>query len=173
MQMGSLIVDIEIYGDGQKLGSISTTTIPILRKRRETSSRLSLEWWGYSLGSKQSLMDHWEKVLVELPSERLILPLKEPRLFSMPARIEGLAIVREKRDSKSSLFISAIVQFLVDSLHPSHAWSLPLSTVHSSKDRSVGHLGCDLWICDPFSASWNTTGCHRDDSRCSSCFRCW
>ena len=34
IETGSLVVDIEIYGDGQKVGYVSTKSIPILRKYR-------------------------------------------------------------------------------------------------------------------------------------------
>lgn len=125
------------------------------------------------LGSQQPLMDRWEKVLVELPSEKLILPLKEPRLSSMPARIEGLAIVRQKQDSKLLLFVSPITRLLFDSFHSNHARPLPLSTVHSSKDRTAGYMGCNIWIGDPFPTSWNAACYDRHDCGCPTCFCRW
>lgn len=42
IETGSLVVDIEIYGDGRKVGNVSTKTIPILRKYRRPLRLMAL-----------------------------------------------------------------------------------------------------------------------------------
>ncbi|CAF1393972.1 unnamed protein product [Rotaria magnacalcarata] len=73
----SIIVEIQIYGAGEKLGDVSTGSLPVLR-------------------GKDSTISNWQRITVDIPNDKLVLSIKEARPSHMPTRIQALVIVRQR-----------------------------------------------------------------------------
>ncbi|UJR31743.1 hypothetical protein I4U23_019221 [Adineta vaga] len=79
LQYKSIIVEIEAHGGGEKLGHISTKSIPIIQKREQ-------------------LKPGWDKLIIEISNERLILSVKQARQSSIPIRIQALITIHQHID---------------------------------------------------------------------------
>ncbi|CAF3891149.1 unnamed protein product, partial [Rotaria sordida] len=75
----SIIVEIQVYSAGEKIGDVSTGSLPVLRGREPT-------------------IYNWQKIIVDIPNDKLILSINEARPSYMPTRIQALVIVRQRLD---------------------------------------------------------------------------
>jgi hypothetical protein len=56
------------------------------------------------LGGKESSMNNWQKMIVDIPNEKLILSIKEARQSYMPTRIQALVVIHQRLDSMRHIF---------------------------------------------------------------------
>ncbi|CAF1615883.1 unnamed protein product, partial [Adineta ricciae] len=75
----SITVQIEVYGGGEKLGSITTRSPPKIRKREQYKPS-------------------WERLFIDMTNEKLILPAQQTRQSLVPIRIQALITIYEQID---------------------------------------------------------------------------
>ncbi|CAF1438227.1 unnamed protein product [Adineta steineri] len=83
----SLMVEIQIYGAGEKICDVSTVSAPVLRE-------------------KEAVVHNWQKLTIDIPNEKLVLSMKETRPSFMPTRIQALATVRQRTSTINSIALA-------------------------------------------------------------------
>ncbi|CAF4521005.1 unnamed protein product, partial [Rotaria sp. Silwood2] len=73
----SIIVEIQVYSAGEKINDVSTGSLPVLR-------------------GKEPAINNWQRIIVDIPNDKLILSIKEARTSHMPTRIQALVVVRQR-----------------------------------------------------------------------------
>ena len=53
----------------------------------------------YNLGLKEPALNNWQRIVIDIPNDKLILSVKEVRPSYMPTRIQALVIVRQRVNS--------------------------------------------------------------------------
>ena len=57
-------------------------------------------------GAKEPGINNWQRIVIDIPNDKLIVSVKEARPSYMPTRIQALVIVRQRMNGKSSNFFS-------------------------------------------------------------------
>lgn len=47
-------------------------------------------------GGKEPAINNWQKIVVDIPNDKLVVSVKETRPSFMPTRIQALVIVRQR-----------------------------------------------------------------------------
>jgi hypothetical protein len=50
----------------------------------------------YFSGGKEAAINNWQRIVVDIPNDKLVLSVKEARPSYMPTRIQALVIVRQR-----------------------------------------------------------------------------
>ncbi|CAF3505876.1 unnamed protein product [Adineta steineri] len=80
-QYKSLVVEIQAHGGGENLGSISTQSVPVIRKEQTTHGQ--------------------QKITIDLLDDKLILLIKQTRQSFISARIQAVVIVQQQLDANT------------------------------------------------------------------------
>ena len=88
-------MEIQVYGAGEKIGNVSTGSLPVLRTF--VSSRLSSLVHRADLsGKREPPVQNWQRLVIDIPNDKLFLSVKEARPSYMPTRIQALVVVRQR-----------------------------------------------------------------------------
>lgn len=61
-------------------------------------------------GNKEPGVHNWQRILIEIPNDKLIVSVKEARASYMPTRIQALVIVRQRINGRSSKCLLLFVE---------------------------------------------------------------
>lgn len=96
----TIIVEVQVYGGGEKIGDVSSGSLPVLRTSH--SYREVLFAHCDHLGKKEGPAHNWQRIVVDIPNDKLILSIKEARPTYTPNRIQALVIVRQRLNGKQT-----------------------------------------------------------------------
>jgi hypothetical protein len=111
----------------------------------------------YNSGGKDAAINNWQRIVIDIPEDKLILSVKEARPSYMPTRIQALVIIRQRLNGIRYMEYFRIFLFLF-SCEFDYTWSLSISALCSSKNRKFGYMGCNIRTCNTCSTSWLTSG---------------
>lgn len=53
----------------------------------------------YNLGQKDAPINNWQKIVIDIPNDKLVISIKEARPSYIPTSIQALVIVRQRVNS--------------------------------------------------------------------------